>query len=87
MGNGCEVVKTSQVFKRAKVGGIESTLSLPNKLDDLADEAQKSVRHLRETTCCVAMKHLQCGINLGMRIMKYILGTPGKKKKAIIARF
>lgn len=56
MGNGCEVVKTSQVFKRAKVGGIESTLSLPNKLDDLADEAQKSVRHFREATCCVAMK-------------------------------
>lgn len=24
-------------------------------------------------------KHLQYGENLGMRIMKYILGTPGKK--------
>ena len=43
VGNRSEVVKTSQVFKRAKVEGIEGTLSLPNKLDDLTGKAQKRV--------------------------------------------
>lgn len=56
MGNRCEVGKTSQVFKRAEVGGIECTLSLPNKVDDLAGEVQKSVRHFRERACCMAME-------------------------------
>lgn len=82
VGNRCEVVKTSQVFKRAKVGSI---ISLPNKFDDLTGKSQKRVLGILRRECYVAMQRVMDWCKFGMKIMKYILETPAGAE--IRARF